>query len=226
MKITTLLIASLMFLAGCGTMVTVPIDQSLIEEDKATIIVFHEQGFTDEFKVFFDREPVGIVTSESPLKLSVTEGEHEIHTEVSAVIDRVTKKTYEAGKVYYMRLWLDIGIWVSSIRIDPTHERERYEVKSHRPEQTEYLHSEVKLDLPPLKPYVKASNITTSNMTGVPDIEVSEKLNSPCITRMKDTSDYSGSIKEIVENYQGSKYQQQIDILDKKIEKACSDYNY
>jgi len=142
-KIIALLI-TLLALTGCGTMITVPIDQTLINNEEATIIILHEQGFVDEFQVFLDREPVGIVVSEKPLKLSVTPGEHELHTEVTAAIDRVTKKVYEAGKVYYMRIWLDIGMWVSSIRIDPTNERKSYEVKSHNPERADYLNSNVK----------------------------------------------------------------------------------
>jgi len=138
MRIIALLM-TLLALTGCGTMITVPINQTLVNEEEATIIVFHEQGFVDEFQVFLDREPVGIVVSEKPLKLSVTAGEHELHTEVTGTIDRVTKMEYEAGKVYYMRIWLDIGAWVSSIRTDRTYERQSYKVKSHNPERAEYL---------------------------------------------------------------------------------------
>jgi len=79
MRIIALLM-TLLALTGCGTMITVPINQTLVNEEEATIIVFHEQGFVDEFQVFLDREPVGIVVSEKPLKLSVTAGEHELHT--------------------------------------------------------------------------------------------------------------------------------------------------
>jgi len=226
---TLTLLAILLTLSGCGTMITVPIDQTLIEEDKATIIVFHEQGFSDEFQIFFDREPVGVVTSESPLKLSVIEGEHEIHTEVTAAIDRVTKKIYEAGKVYYMKIWLDMGMWVSSIRIDPTNERASYNVKSYKPEQEEYLHTQVKLDFPPLKPYIKVTNtasIVANNLNKPAVITASNKLNLPCINRMKNTPDYTRSITSIIENNQGSEYQNEINVLNAKIEKACSEYNY
>jgi len=229
MKNTFLVIASLFILSGCGTMITVPLDQSLIDEDKATIIVFHEQGFTDEFKVFFDRRPVGTVTSESPLKLSVTEGEHEIHTEVTAVIDRVTKQIYQAGKVYYMRLWFDAGLWVSSIRIDTTNERTNYAVNSHKPVQEKYVHSQVELDFPPLKTYIKpASNaqVVATNLVQPASLPSSKELNLPCTNRMKDSSSYSKSMKEIIENYQGSEYEQQMNELNQKIEKACSEYDY
>lgn len=228
LKALTLLVI-ILTLSGCGTMITVPIDQSLIEEDKATIIVFHEQGFTDEFKVFFDRKPVGVVTSESPLKLSVTGGEHEIHTEVTAVIDRVTKMVFEAGKIYYMRIWLDIGMWVSSIRIDLTNERSSYKVNSHKPVQTKYVHTQIELDTPPLKPYIKTTNTTpvvANNLNEPVAVTPSEELNLPCINRMKNTSDYSNSMKNIIESNQGSDYQKEIDALNAKIEKACSEYNF
>jgi len=53
-----------------------------------------------------------------------------------------------------------------------------------------------------------------------------KKINSSCIRRMKNTSDYSNSMKEIIENNQGSEYEQQIDTLNNKIEKACSEYDF
>lgn len=121
-----------LFLSGCGTMITVPLDSTLISEEEATVIVFHEQGFNDEFKIFLDRKPIGIVTSEVPLKFSVTPGEHEIHSEVTAAIDRITKQTFRAGETYYMLIWLDIGTWASSIRIDRTNKRDSYTVRSHK----------------------------------------------------------------------------------------------
>lgn len=152
MKITTIILFSFFVLTGCGTTLTVPLDTSLMNQEKATIIIFHEQGFTDEFKVFLNREPVGVVTSEMPLKLSVIPGVHELHTEVTAVIDRVTKKTFEPGKVYFMKIWLDMGMWVSSIRIDPTYERETYNVISHRMDKWEYVDNQVDSDMPPLTP--------------------------------------------------------------------------
>jgi len=53
-----------------------------------------------------------------------------------------------------------------------------------------------------------------------------EETNSGCIKRMKNSSDYSMEVKGIIENNQGSDYEQKIDTLNKKIEKACSEYNY
>lgn len=132
MKRIITLIFLLLSLSGCGKMITVPLDTTLLSEEEATIIIFHDQGFTDEFKIFLDKKQIGIVTSEKPLKFSVEPGEHELYTEVAVAIDRITKQMYEAGKTYYMRLWLDIGFFVSSIRIDPIEKKESYKVRSHK----------------------------------------------------------------------------------------------
>jgi len=250
MKKTIALLIMLLTLTGCGTMITVPIDQSLINDKEATIIILHEQGFVDEFQVFLDREPIGIVVSEKPLKLSVTPGEHELHTEVTAAIDRVTKKVYEAGKVYYMRIWLDIGMWVSSIRVDPTHERKSYEVKSHNPERAEYLteiakepyNNEVLRNKVDVVTTTKDNEIILSNK--VTKIESEEKMNSVFSTEIQDTEVENGNIHlstsallciekieksawysinstDIRKKYQDHDYSMHLDDLNKRVESTC-----
>ncbi len=132
MKKVITLLASLFILSGCGTMITVPIDSTPLAKEKSTLIIYHEQGFTDEFKVFLDRKPIGQITSEKPLKIAVEPGKHDLYVEVPVAIDRITTQTFEKGETYYMKIWLDIGMWVSSIRIDPSNKIESYKVRSHR----------------------------------------------------------------------------------------------
>lgn len=44
-----------------------------------------------------------------------------------------TYKPYNQNLLsYYIKIWLDIGMWVSSIRIDPVQKLQNYEVRSHR----------------------------------------------------------------------------------------------
>lgn len=134
MKNSVALLFVLFLLSGCGKMITVPLDPAPLSNNDATVIIYHEQGFTDNFQIYLDKVPVGFVTSERPLKISVTPGEHELHTVVSGpVIDRITKQLFEAGKTYYMRIWLDMGMFTGSIRIDPTEPKDKYEVRSHKP---------------------------------------------------------------------------------------------
>ncbi len=120
------------FLSGCGTIITVPIDSTALSEEKSTLIIYHEQGFTDEFKVFLDRQLIGQVTSEKPLKIAIEPGKHDLYVEVPVAIDRITTQVFESGNVYYMKIWLDIGMWVSSIRIDPANTIDSYKVRSHK----------------------------------------------------------------------------------------------
>jgi hypothetical protein len=120
----------LIFLSGCGTIKTVPIDSSSLSEDKSTLIVYHEQGFIDEFNVLIDRQVIGQVTSEKPLKTTVEPGKHDLYVEIPMAIDRITNHVFEKGKTYYMKIWLDAGMWVNSIRIVPTDKIDSYKVKT------------------------------------------------------------------------------------------------
>ncbi len=134
MKNTIAIIFALLILSGCGKMITVHLDPAPISTNDATVIIYHEQGFTDNCQIYLDKVPVGFVTSEKTLKISVTPGEHELHTVVfGPVIDRITKQLFEAGRTYYMRVWLDMGMFTGSIRIDPTEAKDKYEVRSHKP---------------------------------------------------------------------------------------------
>ncbi len=129
MKKVAAILLFLFALSGCVKITHVPLNATPLSENEATVIVFHELGARDTFKVFLDKEPIGIVSSEKPLKFSVKPGEHSLHTEVNAAIDRVSTQSYEAGKIYFMRIWLDMGVFVNSIRIDPTYARESYIVR-------------------------------------------------------------------------------------------------
>ena len=93
-----ILLVSLFILSGCGTMITVPIDSTTLSEEKSTLIIYHEQGFTDQFKVFLDRRLIGQVTSEKPLKIAVEPGKHDLYVEVPVAIDRITTQVFDKGK--------------------------------------------------------------------------------------------------------------------------------
>lgn len=131
MKNTVALLFALFLLSGCGKMITVPLDPAPLSNNDATVIIYHDQGYNFNFEIFLDKTPVGFVTSEKPLKISVTPGEHELHGDIFGPYSRrITKQSFEAGRVYYMRLWFDHGVFVSSIRVDPTEAKEKYEVRS------------------------------------------------------------------------------------------------
>ncbi len=132
MKNIIIIMLTLFFLTGCGKMITVPIDSSLISEDEATVIIYHDQGYRDQFRIFLDKEQIGFVNAETPLKFSVSPGQHTLNSKYPMVIGRVTSKTFEAGKTYFFRVWMDVGYWVSSLRVDLNQKIESYKVKSFR----------------------------------------------------------------------------------------------
>ena len=82
MKILVIILFFYSLISGCGSLVTVPIDQKLLSQDKATMIVYHDQGFSDDFRVFIDHQFIGQVTSEKPLKITVEPGQHDLYVEL------------------------------------------------------------------------------------------------------------------------------------------------
>ena len=119
-------------LTGCGTIITVPVDSTLISTNKATLILYNEQGFPDDFQLVVDKEIVGHISPEKPLKVEIEPGSHEMYIEVSMVIRRITMKTFEAGKVYYMKLVCRIIPFASDVSIEPSEKITSYKVRSHK----------------------------------------------------------------------------------------------
>lgn len=126
-----LLIALSMILSACTvvrgndpmnrSIISPDTDFSLISDKEATIIAYHHQGHDDTFIVFVDKtQNMGVSTASTPLKFSITPGTHSIHASGYSAIDRITQLNFEAGKIYYMRIWIDQGMWVSSIRVTQT----------------------------------------------------------------------------------------------------------
>ena len=128
-KIYLLLIV---LLTGCGTIITVPVDSTSLSKDKATLILYNEQGLTDDFQLVVDKEVVGHISPEKPLKVEVQPGSHEMYIEVSFLIRRITVKTFEAGKVYYMKIVCRFIPFAEDVSIEPSEKITSYKVRSHK----------------------------------------------------------------------------------------------
>ena len=130
-KTITIILVSLLFLSGCAskTLITVPLDSTPLSEEKATLIIFTEETFPKEFKLMLDQQFIGMLNPVFPLKFEIEPGFHEIYAEVPMLIDRITTYEFDEGKTYYMKLWLEHGMWAGSVRIDPTYTIDGYEVK-------------------------------------------------------------------------------------------------
>lgn len=126
MKKLTFLLA-LFFLNGCGTVITVPIDSTPLSKDKATLIIYHEQGLRNNFNVSIDHKPVGIVTSEKPLKIAVEPGKHDLYIVVDEY-NEVTTQMFNKNEIYYMKTWIDISNPIS-LRIEATEKIDTFKGK-------------------------------------------------------------------------------------------------
>jgi len=134
-----LLLATFLFI-GCVAptrTITVPLDGKLINENEATVIIYQSTPtFAHEasgrYLILMDGMEVGYVSSELPLKISVAPGSRAINTK-TMFSDAVTNIVFEAGQVYYMRLWISHGLLFSTSRIDQTAERARYETITYHP---------------------------------------------------------------------------------------------
>ena len=124
---------TVLLLTGCGTMITVPIDPAPLSKDKSTLIIYHEQGWAGNFPVFLDKKSLGQVTSETPLKVEVEPGPHEIYTQIPMnVIDEINNFVAEKGKTHFFKIRLELGMWVSNIWTEQTSEVTSYKVRSHK----------------------------------------------------------------------------------------------
>ena len=126
-----LLLLAVVALSGCGTIITVPIDSTPASKDKATLILYNEQGFTDDFQLVVDKQAVGHISPETPLKVQLEPGSHEMYIEVPMLIRRITVETFEAGKVYYRKLVCRIIPFASDVKIEPSEKITSYTVRSH-----------------------------------------------------------------------------------------------
>lgn len=141
-KILTLLV-SLFFLNGCIANITVPIESIAPLNDKPTLIFYHEEGCYLGFcDVFIDGEMIGKLTPRLPLKINIEPGKHEIYVDPNflrgMLIRRTTTQTFEKGKVYYMKIWEEAGVWVNSIRISLTNKIDNYTTKDYGDNSVEY----------------------------------------------------------------------------------------
>ena len=134
-----IIVTVLLHLFGCSTL-TVPINSKPLVANKATLIIYPTISrrfieFPDHYDVVMDNKPLGSLMSEHPLKVAITPGYHEFYVDRpinGLIIRRITKKMFKKNMTYYMKVWLEQGLWASSIRITPTKKIRSYTTKSYR----------------------------------------------------------------------------------------------
>ena len=116
-------------------MIRVPLDPTPLSGTKATAIFFWDYGANDKFTIFVDGVPAGTLTTETPLKVTIDPGVHQLNTGSKLAIDRIYKQQFEAGKTYFFQIRFSAGYLYPGgavIDIAPVEPRESYTARSFR----------------------------------------------------------------------------------------------
>jgi hypothetical protein len=122
-------------LIGCTTAIHIPLDGTPLSATKATVIVWLDQKpmlVNGDVPIILDGIEMGRVKAKKPLKFTASPGKHKIYGSLSFIIDRALDVEFKPGEVYYYRVWLKAGWWVSSIYISSTTKAPFYDSVIHK----------------------------------------------------------------------------------------------
>jgi len=125
MKFISTIFFLLLCLSACGSIWVKPYEENLgvLPKDKATVIVYPDavRSVSDPtgvnlFPVWANGIEVCRLVFGQSSRITLDPGEYKMHTK-SPAIDRVSSFTFEAGKVYYVIVYEEKGMWVGSLRL-------------------------------------------------------------------------------------------------------------
>jgi len=125
MKFISTIFLIILILSACGRSWVKPYEENLgiLPTDKATVIVYPDavRSVSDptgvyHFPVWANGSEVCRLIIGQSSRITLDPGEYRMHTK-SPAIDRESNFTFEAGKVYYVIVYEDRGMWVSSLRL-------------------------------------------------------------------------------------------------------------
>jgi len=125
MKKTIALLAILLLLTGCAN-TGARFDSTHIEaapDDKALVYFYRPSAFQGSamgFHVVANGAKIGILDNGAYFKTVLRPNTYKIHSR-SMAIDRISTFVFEAGKTYYVRSFIEMGLWVSSFRFSLIH---------------------------------------------------------------------------------------------------------
>jgi len=122
MKIIILLIS--FSLTACDRTVKFDPDMSYLPDEQATVIFYLEHGkglFEPSVSIPVIANDVEIGQLDNGMFIThyFKPGSYKLHSHTAA-IDRISNFVFEKGEVYFIKVWADIGVWVSSIRFTQT----------------------------------------------------------------------------------------------------------
>jgi len=124
MKRIIALLITLLTLAGCSWSAKYNPDFSDKPTDKATVVFYfkpHRSLFppSGSIPIVANDIELGELSGGEVLTTYLKPATYKIHT-ASFAIDRISTFSFEADKVYFIKIWVDHGMWVGSIRLTQT----------------------------------------------------------------------------------------------------------
>jgi hypothetical protein len=129
-------IAIILLLNACTNDIHIPLDGTPLSSTMATVIVWLDQKpllVNGDVPIMLDGTEMGKVKAKKPLKFTANPGKHKIYGSLpTLIVDRALDVEFKPGEVYYYRVWLKAGWWVSSIYISPTTKAPFYDSVIHK----------------------------------------------------------------------------------------------
>lgn len=129
MKNVIVILGCILVLLGCDRTVKFNPSLNSLPEYKASVVFYLESGKgllnpSVAIPIIANDVEIGTLDTGEWLTKSLEPGTYKLHSQTAA-IDRVSNFTFEKGKVYFVKVWVDIGMWASSVRFTQTKKPEK-----------------------------------------------------------------------------------------------------
>lgn len=213
-----IILITILILSGCSN-TGAKFNSSSLEtapDDKALVYFYRPSGFYGRaigFPIIANNMEIGSLDNSAYFKRLMTPATYKIHSDTGA-IDRISDFTFAAGESYFVKAYVDVGMWISSIRFKEVHKGKALLEMSDTGIQIDNF-----IDSETIHPAGKPLTATKFKAPK-PRIEAKNE-SSDCITQIKSSAWYSINLKDIRQNYQGEEYKQELSKLNHKIEVSC-----
>ena len=114
----------LFVLTGCDRAVKFNPDLGHLPANQATVLFYLEHGKglfepSVSIPVIANDVEIGQLDNGMFIKHYFKPGSYKLHSRTVA-IDRISNFIFEKDKIYFIKVWADIGVWASSIRFTQT----------------------------------------------------------------------------------------------------------
>lgn len=93
----------------------------IVHNDKATVYFYRIRGFVGGVgsgglvPIIVNNKLIGKLENNAYTKVLFTEGQYKIHSQNSNIIDRILNINFKAGKTYFIKNEIIMGMWVCSV---------------------------------------------------------------------------------------------------------------